>query len=155
MCLSTGVAHTPEVAGAAYVQNAISSVFGGIGPIFITVAMVLFAFTTLLGNLYYCDNALAFLNNKNMPGELFMKIFYAGCVVVIFVGSLMKMEAVWAIADITMGGMTIINLPACVILGHFAIDALKDYEKQRAEGKNPEFHSKNIGIDDPDVTCWK
>ena len=155
MCLSTGVAHTPEVAGAAYVQNAISSVFGGIGPIFITVAMVLFAFTTLLGNLYYCDNALAFLNNKNMPGALFMKIFYAGCVVVIFVGALMKMEAVWAIADITMGGMTIINLPACVILGHFAIDALKDYEKQRAEGKNPEFHSKNIGINDPDVTCWK
>ena len=155
MCLSTGVAHTPEVAGAAYVQNASSSVFGGTGPIFITVAMVLFAFTTLLGNLYYCDNALAFLNNKNMPGELFMKIFYAGCVVVIFVGALMKMEAVWAIADITMGGMTIINLPACVILGHFAIDALKDYEKQRTAGKNPEFHSKNIGINDPDVTCWK
>ena len=155
MCLSTGVAHTPEVAGAAYVQNAISSVFGGIGPIFITVAMVLFAFTTLLGNLYYCDNALAFLNNKNMPGEGFMKIFYAGCVVVIFAGALLKMEAVWAIADIAMGGMTIINLPACVILGNFAIDALKDYEKQRAAGKNPVFHAKNIGINDPDVACWK
>jgi AGCS family alanine or glycine:cation symporter len=54
-----------------------------------------------------------------------------------------------------MGGMTIINLPACVILGHFAIDALKDYEKQRAAGKNPVFHAKNIGIDDPDVSCWK
>lgn len=155
MCLSTRVPHTPDVAGAPYVQSAISSVFGGIGPIFITVAMVLFAFTTLLGNLYYCDNALAFLNNKNMPSERFMKVFYACCVVVIFVGALLKMEAVWAIADITMGGMTIINLPACVILGKYAIDALSDYEKQRNAGKNPVFHAKNIGINDPDVECWK
>ena len=155
MCLSTGVPHTPEVAGAPYVQSAISSVFGGIGPIFITVAMILFAFTTLLGNLYYCDNALAFLNNKTMPSKKFMTAFYVCCVIVIFVGAQMQMEAVWAIADITMGGMTIINLPACMILGNYAIDALKNYEDQKKSGKDPVFYASDIGLDEKLVMTWK
>ena len=144
MCLSTGVAHTKEVAGAPYVQNAISSVLGKTGPVFITLAMILFAFTTLLGNLYYCDNALAFMNNKKMPSKQFMNIFYIACVVVIFVGALLKMEAVWAVADITMGGMTIINLPACVIFSKYAIGALNDYERQKRKGLNPKFTADRI-----------
>ena len=155
MCLSTGIAHTPDVAGAPYVQNAISSVFGGIGPIFITVAMILFAFTTLLGNLYYCDNALAYLNNKKMPTKKFMTIFYVFCVLVIFAGAQMPMAAVWAIADITMGGMTIINLPACVILGNYAIDALTNYEEQKKLGKDPVFVASDIGLSDKLVMTWK
>ena len=64
MCLSSGVPHTAKVSGAMYVQNAISTVFGGIGPTFITIAMLLFAFTTLLGNLYYVDNEIIYLNHK-------------------------------------------------------------------------------------------
>ena len=155
MCLSTGIAHTPDVAGAPYVQNAISSVFGGIGPIFITAAMILFAFTTLLGNLYYCDNALAYLNNKKMPTKKFMTIFYVFCVIVIFTGAQMPMAAVWAIADITMGGMTIINLPACVILGNYAIDALTNYEDQKKLGKDPVFVASDIGLSDKLVMTWK
>ena len=51
MCLSSGVTYSADVSGAKYVQNAISTVFGQAGPVFITIAMVLFAFTTLLGNL--------------------------------------------------------------------------------------------------------
>ncbi|MBP3880148.1 MAG: alanine:cation symporter family protein, partial [Lachnospiraceae bacterium] len=155
MCLSTGVAHTADVAGAPYVQNAISSALGGIGPIFITAAMILFAFTTLLGNLYYCDNALAFMNNKKMPSKQFMQIFYIACVVVIFVGAQLKMEAVWAIADITMGGMTIINLPACTLFAKYAVDALDDYERQKRKGINPQFTADRIGIPDKLVMAWK
>ena len=155
MCLSTGVAHTKEVAGAPYVQNAISSVLGKTGPVFITLAMILFAFTTLLGNLYYCDNALAFMNNKKMPSKRFMNMFYIACVVVIFVGALLKMEAVWAVADITMGGMTIINLPACVIFSKYAIGALNDYERQKRKGLNPKFTAERIGIPADLVMTWK
>ena len=59
MCLSSGVTFGADVSGAPYVQKAISNVFYDFGPIFITIAMVLFAFTTLIGNLYYVDNALA------------------------------------------------------------------------------------------------
>ena len=87
-----------------------STVFGNAGPIFITVAMTLFAFTTLLGNLYYVDNALIYINNKVRPKELTMKIFYVVCAMVIFFGAVIPMDAAWATADITMGLMTLIMM---------------------------------------------
>lgn len=154
MCLSSGVPHTEEVSGAMYVQNAISTVFGSVGPLFITAAMVLFAFTTLLGNLYYVDNALIFMNNKKEPSRKFNTVFRIGCVIVVFLGAVIPMDAAWAMADITMGGMTLINLPACLLLGNVAIAALKDYEKQKREGKNPVFRGSNIGLDENELEYW-
>ena len=155
MCLSSGVPHTEEVSGAPYVQNAISTVFGRIGPTFITAAMILFAFTTLLGNLYYVDNALIYLNGKKEPSVRFRVIFKCICVAVIFMGAMIPMDAAWAMADITMGGMTLINLPACMLLGKVAIDALRDYEKQKAAGKNPTFRAADIGLDSKELSYWK
>ncbi len=155
MCLSTGVPITPIVSGAPYVQNAIASVFGWIGPIFITVAMVLFAFTTLIGNLYYVDNALIFMNGKTKPSEKFMKVFHVFCALVVFIGATITMDAAWAMADITMGGMTLINLPVCVLLGKIATDCLKDYEKQRKMGKDPVFKAASIGLDEEEFDFWK
>ena len=88
MCLASGVERSESVSGARYVQNAVSTVFGAAGPVFITVAMVLFAFTTLIGNLYYVDNALVYLNRKRQPSKRFMTVFYIACVAVIFFGAL-------------------------------------------------------------------
>ena len=155
MCLASGVPHTAEVSGAMYVQNAISTVFGAVGPTFITAAMLLFAFTTLLGNLYYVDNALIFLNGKKEPSRRFRVVFKCLCVLVIFAGAVIPMDAAWAMADITMGGMTLINLPACMFLGKVAIDALMDYEKQKAEGKNPVFRAENIGLEQGELDYWE
>lgn len=154
MCLSTGVARDATVSGALYVQNAIQSVFGPIGPVFITVAMVLFAFTTLLGNLFYVDNALIFLNKKRTLSKRAMNLFYLFAVFVIFIGAIIPMDTAWAIADITMGGMTLINLPVCVLLGKIAIDCLKDYEKQKKAGKNPVFKASDIGLSEEMLDTW-
>ena len=155
MCLSSGVAYNDSVSGAPYVQNAISTVFGKAGPIFITVAMVLFAFTTLLGNLYYVDNALAYMNKKRTPSRRFMTIFYIVCVVIIFVGAIIPMDFAWTMADITMGCMTIINIPCCVILSPTVIAALRNYESQKRSGANPVFRAKDIGLDPEKLSCWK
>lgn len=155
MCLSTGVARNAAVSGAPYVQNAIFSVFGPIGPIFITVAMVLFASTTLIGNLYYVDNALIFLNNKKKPSKRFMNIFYVFCSIVIFVGAIIPMDTAWAMADITMGAMTLINLPVCVMLSKVAIDCLRDYEKQKKLGQDPIFKASSIGLNEAEIDFWK
>ncbi len=155
MCLSTGIAHDKSVAGAPYVQQAIQTVFGDIGPVFITVAMVLFAFTTLLGNLYYVDNALAYLNGKKLPSKTFMKVFYTVCVLVIFGGALMEMDAVWNIADILMGGMTLINIPCCAVLSGIAVKALRDFERQKKKKLNPVFKAKDIGLDSSALSFWK
>lgn len=137
-----------------YVQNAISTVFGKTGPLFITAAMILFAFTTLLGNLYYVDNALIFMNHKKAPSKRFSVIFKIICILIVFLGAVIPMDAAWAMADITMGGMTLINLPACMMLGKIAIDALQDYEKQKKKGKNPVFHGRNIGLTRDEIDYW-
>ena len=155
MCLSTGVARDATVSGAPYVQNAIQTVFGTAGPVFITVAMVLFAFTTLIGNLYYVDNALIFLNNKKKPSAKFMRIFHICCAAIVFVGAIIPMDMAWAMADITMGAMTLINLPTCMLLGKIAIDCLKDYESQRKAGQNPIFKVSAIGLNEDEFDFWK
>ena len=74
---------------------------------------------------------------------------------VIFFGAITPMSMAWAFADITMGGMALINIPSIVILGGVAYKALADYEKQRKEGKNPVFLSKNIGMDPDTLDYWK
>ncbi len=154
MCLSSGVYRDSSVAGAAYVQNAMETVFGKAGPIMITCAMVLFAFTTLLGNLYYVDNALAYLNHKKMPSKPFMTLFYIFCTIVIFVGAFTPMDAAWALADITMGLMAFINLPSCVLLSSTALKALKHYEQERNLGINPVFHRSDIGLKENEAEAW-
>lgn len=155
MCLSSGAVRSEETAGAPYVQNAISTVFGSVGPIFITVAMVLFAFTTLIGNLYYVDNAIIYLNHKKKPSKGFMTGFHIVCVLVVFVGAIVPMDVAWAMADITMGGMTLINLPSCMLLGKVAIDTLKDYEKQKKQGIKPVFKAAEIGLNEEELDFWK
>ena len=155
MCLSSGTPYNASVSGAPYVQNAVSTVFGKAGPIFITVAMVLFAFTTLIGNLYYVDNALAYMNKKKQPSKKFMTIFYMACTVIIFLGAIVPMDFAWTAADITMGGMTLINIPCCLILSGTVVKALRDYESQKKSGRNPTFVAKEIGLSESDLTYWK
>lgn len=145
MCMCSGVEPTEELSGAPYVQAALSETLGAFGPIFITVAMVLFAFTTLIGNLFYVDKCLIFILGR-VPGKAFMRIYHIIASLVIFVGAGLSADLLWNIADITMGGMTIINMPVIFILSKYALRALKDYEKQRKEGEEPVFHAKDIGL---------
>ena len=145
MLLCSGVEPTAELEGAPYVQQALSAVFGPIGPIFITVAMVLFAFTTLIGNLYYVDNCLAYIVKK-VPAKEFMVLFRIDAMILIFIGAGMQISTVWNLADVLMGIMAIINLPVIVILSRPALAALKDYTAQKKMGKNPVFKASSIGL---------
>lgn len=155
MCLMSGTPITHEAAGAQYVQDSLRTIFGEAGPIFITVIMVLFAFTTLLGNLFYVDNALAYINGKKMPGESFMRAFKIVCVAVIFAGAIMPMSAAWAVADILMAGMAFINIPCIMAGGGIVVRALADYESQRHSRVNPVFHASSIGLDPEKLDYWK
>ena len=155
MCLVTGVHHGPDVSGAPYVQNAVSTVFGQTGPYFITLAMALFAFTTMLGNLFYVDVAFVYLNGRKMPSRNFMNVIHLFCAFVILIGAIIPMNAAWAATDISMGSMALINLPVCILLGRIAIDTLNDYEKQLHEGRDPVFKAENIGLDPDDLSTWK
>lgn len=145
MCMSSGVEPSTELSGAPYVQAALTKTLGSFGPIFITVAMILFAFTTLIGNLFYVDKCIFHIFGKK-PGKVFMSIYYIIASVIIFVGAGLNADLLWGIADVTMGTMTIINMPIILFLGKYAYSALRDYEKQRKDGKDPVFKAKNIDL---------
>ena len=146
MCLSSGIEPTAEISGAPYVQESLRATLGGFGPIFITVAMILFAFTTLLGNLYYVNQALTHILGR-IPGKRVNYVYYVIASSVIFVGAGLSADVLWGIADITMGLMAIINMPVIIYLSRYAMRALKDYIKKKKSGASPAFRAKDIGLD--------
>ena len=154
MALASGIAPSEELAGAPFVQASLSTVFGSYGNLFITVSLALFAFTTLLGNLYYVDSCLTYLNKKT-PSKTFMLCYRIIATILIFVGAGMEMSLAWDVADLLMGIMCLINIPSIIYLGSVALKALEDYKKQRSEGKNPVFKAETIGIDTSKLDYWK
>ena len=153
MFMCSGIEPTEELSGAPYVQQSLQASLGAFGPIFITVAMILFAFTTLIGNLYYVNQAFNHIIG-HVPSKKFNYVYYVTASLLIFVGAGLSAGVLWKIADVLMGLMIIINMPVICILGKYAMRALKDYRKQRKEGKNPVFHAKDIDIPH-DVDYWK
>jgi AGCS family alanine or glycine:cation symporter len=145
MCMCSGVQPTPGMEGAQYVQAAISATLGNFGPIFITVAMVLFAFTTLLGNLFYVDKALIYILKKE-PNRLFKAIYYVLASALIFVGAGLSAGVLWDLADIFMGLMALVNIPTIIILGKYAIRAINDYIKQKKAGVDPVFKASSVNL---------
>ena len=145
MCLLSGVAPMEELAGAPYVQAALGNVLGGFGPVFITVSMTLFAFTTLIGNYYYCEGCLRFIL-KRQPSKKFMTGFRVAASVIVFVGAVASMSLVWNLADVTQGLMVVTNIPVILLLVKPAVAALKDYQRQRQAGENPVFRAADIGL---------
>lgn len=152
LCLSSGVEPTPELSGAPYIQLAAKTALGEIGPVFITVSMLLFAFTTLLGNLYYVDKSLAYILGKT-PGKAVLWGYYLIASGIILLGAGLDADLLWNIADLTMGGMALINMPVIVYLSQYAFRCLDDYQIQRKQGKEPRFRARDIGLSHG-VDCW-
>ena len=145
MVLCSGVAPSEDIAGAPFVQQALLKTFGTIGPVFIAVAMLLFAFTTLLGNFYYIENCFAYLLRRH-PSKRFMNTVRVIGAVLILLGAVIPMGLAWDIADICQCVLAIINIPVCVMLGGVAFRSLDDYLEQKRAGKNPVFHAKDVGV---------
>ena len=148
MCLCSGVAPAEDLAGAPYVQAALSSTFGKVGPIFIAVAMFLFAFTTLLGNFYYIENCFAYILKKT-PSKTFMNIVRVVGAALIFLGAIVSFGFAWDMADICQCILAFINIPVCIVLGGVAYRALDNYVAQKKAGKNPSFKAADVGVKVP------
>lgn len=135
--------------GIPFVQQAISANVGSWGIHFITLSIFAFAFSSLVGNYYYAESNILFIkNNKKL-----LFVFRITCLLAVFLGAQADFSMMWNIADITMGFMASVNIIAILLLGNIAVKVLKDYEKQRKEGKNPVFKAKEAGIENTE--CWK
>lgn len=145
MTLCTGVDIKGGLEGAPLVQASLATVFGQFGPYFVTFALLLFAFTTLLGNLFYCEGCMNYIVGRKV-GRTGRILFNVIAVALVFAGALLEVNLVWNIADVLMGVMALINLPVIVILGGTAIRALEDYLSQRSDGRDPVFKASSIGL---------
>ena len=86
MCLCTGIVPSEQLKGAAFVQQSLSTTFGSVGPYFLTLALLLFAFTTLLGNLFYCEGCLNYIADRKLghvPMTVFRVIAYSAAPTVV------------------------------------------------------------------------
>lgn len=143
MLLVSGVEGKSETLdGIPYVQAAISANVGEWGIHFITFSIFAFAFSSLIGNYFYAESNILFIKNS----KLLLNIFRVTCVVAVFLGAQADFKLVWNLADITMGLMAIVNIIAIFLLGKVAIKCLKNYEKQKKEGKNPVFYEDEVGL---------
>ena len=138
-----------EVSGIALTQKALSSHIGGFGNIFIAVCIFFFAFSSIIGNYYYGETNLEFINTS----KTLLIVYRVFVVVMVILGTIAPLGVVWAASNIFMSLMALINLIVILLLGKKALDALEDYRKQKREGKNPVFTKKSIeGIEN--VECW-
>lgn len=145
MLLCSGVSPDASITGMPYVQAAVSNSFGGFGNVFVTFSLFCFAFTTLLGNFYYAEANLKYINKKS-PSKAVLLTFRLVAALIVFLGSQMEFSLAWDTADVLMGFMALMNLPVIIILAQPAIDCMNDYMKQRREGKNPVFLSRSISL---------
>jgi len=153
MCMCSDVEPSREISGAKYVQLSVQSSLGNIGPLIITVAMALFAFTTLIGNIYYVDKCVLYIlgRESGRAVRISTRVMLA---ILALVGAVLSADFLWNVADLTMGLMIVINVPVIVFLSKYVFRALKDYEKQKKEGKKPVFYVKNINLP-YEVDYWR
>lgn len=138
-----------ELNGIPLVQQSVASVFGSAGIHFVTVAICLFAFTSLIGNYFYAEANIKFISEN----KIFMFIFRILAILMIFVGAQNDLETAWGLADVIMGCMATVNIFAIILLGGIALKVLKDYQEQKAQGLDPVFKAEKIGIHNTDL--WK
>ena len=153
MILISGLYNTPELNGIALTQAALNSEIGAIGPTFIAIAILLFAFSSIIGNYYYGEANIRFMTSSNTVLTVYR--LFSGGVLVMF-GAMASLEIVWNLGDLCMALLTACNLVAIISLGKYAFRLLEDYRQQKRRGiKEPVFHRGQLPEIEKDLMCWE
>ncbi|WP_059027189.1 alanine/glycine:cation symporter family protein [Gabonibacter massiliensis] len=127
--------------GIQLTQMALSHQIGPAGGQFIAISILLFAFSSIVGNYSYCETNMIFIS----PKRIYLQLYRVAVGLMVLFGSWAALDLVWNLADLAMAVMTIINLIAIVLLGKIALKALKDYHQQKKSGiHSPAFKSESI-----------
>ena len=134
--------------GIILTSNAMDFHLGTMGKWFLTAAITLFAYSTIIANYFYGEANIRFIS-KNKWG-LFAFRIPSG--IVVLAGGFMTLQQAWCLVDLAMALMTILNLIAVTMLSKYAFKLLEDYKRQKKEGKDPEFDKKIFT--DTDLEAW-
>ena len=149
--LFSGLASTGEANGIKLTQMALNNEIGDIGTIYVAVAILFFAYSSILGNYYYGEANVRYITRQRWAIPVYR---ISVCGMVMF-GALASLDLAWGLADIAMGFMTICNLIAIVLLGKYAFRLLEDYRIQKRSGiKNPVFTKDRMKDIEEDLECW-
>lgn len=136
--------------GVVLTQNSLAQQVGEWAQYFVALAILFFAFSSIIGNYYYGETNIEFIKNSS-TALLFYRLLV---LVMVMFGAVMSMGVVWSLADLFMGAMTIINLVVISILGKVAFQVANDYYRQLKEKKNPTFRAEDIpGL--KGAECWE
>lgn len=151
--LISGLYKVEGLNGIALTQNALENEIGSSGPVFIAIAIFLFAYSSIIGNYYYGEANVRYLSSNRWVLIVFRIL--SGGVMVMF-GALSTLETVWNLVDVCMALLTACNLIAIITLGKYAFRLLNDYRQQKRNGiKEPEFHRSSMPDIEKDIDCWE
>ena len=159
--LISGLYNVPELNGIALTQAALQSEVGSAGPVFVAIAIFLFAFSSIIGNYYYGEANIRFITYSYgcsaARSQTIMSIYRicsAGLMVIF--GAVASFSLVWNIVDFFMALLTACNLVAIVLLGRYAFRLLDDYRLQKRQGiKEPTFHRSQLPELEGELECWE
>lgn len=135
--------------GPAYTQAAVESMMPGFGASFIALAIMFFAFTTIVAYYYMAETNVQYINRQIHRGWMLFILKLAIMASVTY-GAIRSAGVAWDLGDLGVGLMAWLNIIAILILQRPALIALKDYEAQKKAGKDPEFDPGKLGIRNAD-----
>ena len=151
--LLSGLYDTTALNGIALTQASLGSEIGAAGPTFIAIAILLFAFSSIIGNYYYGEANIRFMTSNNTVITIYR--ICSGGVMVIF-GAMVSLDMVWNLGDFCMALLTACNLIAIVALGKYVFRLLDDYRTQKRNGiKEPIFHRSLLPEIEDELECWE
>jgi len=150
--LSPAFALGGEPAGVALTQQAVAGFVGEWGRIYVSVALMLFVFTSIIYNYYLGETSIDFFSGNNVA---VFTVFRIMVMALVFWGSVQDLSTVFAFADITMGLLAVVNLVAVALLFRTGLRVMRDYDRQIAEGvDSPAFDSSLFPDLDIDRKVW-
>ncbi|MUK90683.1 amino acid carrier protein [Ornithinibacillus sp. L9] len=147
--LSAGGYAGSDLDGIQLTQNAFSAHIGDWAEIFIAIAIFLFAYSSILGNYYYGESNIGYIRDSRVG----LFIYRLAVLAMVVFGAIATFDLVWALADLTMAIMALINLYAITRLYKIAHRVLEDYRAQRKEGKDPVFY-RDVLEEDAGIEYW-
>ncbi|MBQ0145315.1 MAG: alanine:cation symporter family protein, partial [Bacteroidales bacterium] len=138
--------------GIILTSRSLEAVIGPAGRWFLTIAVFLFAFSSVIGNYYYGETNIRFLSSRvsTKAEKAWVNIYRALAFLVMLGAAFITLQTAWSIVDLSMALVTLVNVSAIVMLGRKAFALLRDYSSQRRAGiADPVFDKHSFTEEDP------
>jgi alanine or glycine:cation symporter, AGCS family len=141
-----------DVEGVALTQRAVAEQVGSWGETYVSIALILFAFSSIIYNYYLGETSLDYFSRQN---KTLFGVFRIAMLVLVFWGSSQDLVTIFGFADLTMGLLALVNLLGLGLLVPVARRLLRDFDQQSAAGKDPVFDADEWLDLDIDHVAWR